>query len=81
MSRDEAIRRLIALDVARWGESERTASQRMHGDRSHGLAVNALGAKLTLSEDAAEQALGAQLLREAKAILTPEDCATLRNGW
>jgi len=80
MTREEAIQALVAHDVARWGEGERDAARRMHGKLSHGLAVNAMGARLALSDDPAEVAEGERIMREAKAILTLADKRELRKG-
>lgn len=41
-TRDQAIARLIAMDVARWGEEEREASIDRRGRLCHALALNAL---------------------------------------
>lgn len=73
MSREQAIDRLVELDVAKWGEGEREASRRMHGKRSHGRAVNAVA---HYDLDNIDQALAA----EARALFTEDDLADLRRG-
>jgi hypothetical protein len=42
VTREEAIAKLVDLDVAKWGEAERAASQRMRSRLSHGRALNTL---------------------------------------
>ena len=42
MTRTEAIERLVALDVERWGEGEREAATRLRSALSHGRALNSL---------------------------------------
>ena len=80
MTREEAIERLVALDVAKWGEHERAASRRAHNALSHGRAVNALGARLTLSDNADEARKGSALMAEAKGLYTEKDRRELRRG-
>lgn len=74
-TREEAIARLVEQDVARWGERERGAAQRIHGQRTYGLALNALANRAEL---AGEPDL--ELRRAAKAALTSADWEILRQG-
>jgi len=74
-NREAAIAALVAQDVARWGESERAASQRSHGSRSLGLALNALANRAEL-RGVADAALRAA----ADAALTDADWRILRRG-
>ena len=41
-SRDEAIARLVELNVAKWGEAERGPSARSYAKQSHGALLNTL---------------------------------------
>lgn len=61
-TRDDAIAALIESDVLRWGEAERAASARAHGNRSYGRALNELAnrAELAGADDAAELRAAAQ---------------------
>jgi hypothetical protein len=74
-TREAAIAALVEQDVAKWGEGEREASQRMHAHRSLGLALNELWARSVLRD-----APDADLKRAAKAALTAVDRAALRQG-
>lgn len=74
MTRAEAVARLIEQDVARWGESERAASARLHAKLTRGRAINALANRAELSGDPD----AAQLRAEADAALTASDRAELR---
>lgn len=49
-NRNEAIAELVEQDVAKWGESERGASQMLHSSRSYGLALNALANRAELAD-------------------------------
>ena len=73
MSREEAIAKLVDLDVAKWGEAERAASQRMRSRLSHGRALNTL-AHYDLDH------IDAALAEEAKRTMTPADWRELRQG-
>lgn len=73
MTRDEAIAKLVDLDVAKWGEGERAASQQMRTRLSHGLALNAL-AHYDLDN------IDTELAAEAKRAMTRADWAKLREG-
>jgi len=73
MTRDEAIAKLVELDVARWGESEREASKRLHASRSHALALNAV-ANYDVDN------IDADLAKMAKSLMTSADRAYLRTG-
>lgn len=78
MTRDEAIKILVDGDVAKWGESEREASEQAHGRRSHGLAVNEVVARRILAGDESKETKA--LAKFAKSILTAADKAVLRQG-
>lgn len=83
ITRETAIAALVEQDCARWGESERDASQTMHGKRTIGLAINELASRATLF--AGEAWLGEYtdkkaLKAAAKVTLTSTDCAELRKG-
>lgn len=73
MTKDEAIARLVELDVAKWGESEREASRRIHAKLSHGLAVNAVAHYDVSNIDKA-------LAAEARRLFTADDKRALRKG-
>jgi hypothetical protein len=73
MTREQAIDKLVELDVAQWGESEREASRQLHSKRSHALAVNAVAHYDVANIDRA-------LAAEAKALMTAGDRAQLRKG-
>jgi hypothetical protein len=75
MTYEEAIAKLVEADVAKWGESERAASEQMRRRNcpTIGLAVNALAHHDPLNVDAAMAA-------EAKNLLTKSDRAQLRKG-
>jgi hypothetical protein len=75
MTYEQAIDRLVAHDVAKWGESERAASERMNRRNypSLGLAINRLAHLDTNNTDDA-------LAADAKRTLTPEDWHQLRQG-
>lgn len=75
MTREQAISKLVEQDVAKWGEGERTASQRAHAGRTLGLALNALANRAEL-DDAPDRALRAA----AKSALTAADRASLKKG-
>lgn len=68
-----ALARRVDLDVAKWGESERSASHRMHESRSFGLLVNSIAVADPERPDE-------DLVRLADAILTAADHAALRSG-
>lgn len=74
-TRESAIAALVEQDVTRWGEAEREASQRQHGTRSYGRALNALANRAELA-DAPDPALRAA----ADAALTAADWRELRSG-
>jgi hypothetical protein len=67
---------LVEQDCARWGESERDASIRVHSRLTYGLALNSLAARAEL-----DRALEAKALRAAaKKALTRDDWDVLRRG-
>lgn len=72
-TREEAITRLVDLDVAKWGEEEREAAQRSRSKLSHGLALNALAHHDPMAPDRALAAL-------ARRVMTAADRATLRRA-
>jgi hypothetical protein len=72
-SREEAITNLVELDVAKWGESERAASQAARCQYSHGLAVNAL-AHYDLAN------IDHRLAKAARQLFTAADKRALRSG-
>lgn len=77
MTTEQALEILVDLDVAKWGESERDASRRMHISLSRGLRINAIahherhdfGDALTPAER-----------KTAKLQLTAADKTELRKG-
>lgn len=69
-TREEAIRALVELDVSKWGEGERAASERANASLSYGRALNTLGNRL--GDDAIRAA--------AKASMTKQDRSELRKG-
>lgn len=73
MTREEAIAKLVDLDVAKWGEEERAGSAKLRSGLTHGLALNALAYYDLDHVDAA-------LVREAKATLTKADRRQLGKG-
>lgn len=75
-TREAAIAALVETDVARWGESERAASARLHANRTLGLALTELAtrAELWLELDPAD------FRAAAKMALTSADRAYLRTG-
>ena len=73
MTREQAIERLVELDVARWGEAERQGCERIRGKLSHGLALNAL-AHYDIDN------IDRTLASEAKSVMTKADRAILRKG-
>lgn len=73
LTREEAISRLVELDVAKWGESEREASRKTHAELSHGLALNTLAHYDPMNIDA-------PLAAQAKSVMTNDDRNALRRG-
>lgn len=73
LTRQEAIAKLVELDVQKWGEQERAASERIRGELSHGLALNAL-AVFDLDN------IDKQMLADAKRVMTAQDRKALRRG-
>ena len=75
---EDAIAALVALDVARWGEGERAASERLHRRNSPtlGLALNTLAHRP--EHDYGDTA--PDLVAAAKAALTEADRDVLRHG-
>jgi hypothetical protein len=75
MTYEQAIDRLVALDVARWGEGERQASRDLNRANypTIGLAINRLA---HYDVDHIDTALAA----EAKRLLTDADRRVLRRG-
>jgi hypothetical protein len=76
---DEAIAALVELDVARWGELERIASEKLHRQNfrgSYGLALNSLAhrSEYDYGDSAPE------LAKAAEKALTSDDRAELRKG-
>jgi hypothetical protein len=79
-TRQQAIAMLVEHDVARWGEGEREASQRLHAFRSYGLAINEMANRAKLNGPPAGWPTTAELRSAAKTALTPEDRDWLRKG-
>lgn len=73
MTHQQAIACLVELDVAKWGEAEREASQRLRGRLSHGLALNALA---HYDIDHIDDSLAA----DAQRVMTAADRRVLRQG-
>lgn len=71
-TRARAIAKLVELDVAKWGESERRASLALRTQLSHGLALNALA---YYDIDNVNHALAA----EALVVMTEDDWRVLRD--
>lgn len=74
-TREAAIEVLVEQDIARWGESERAASQRSHAGRSYGRALSELANRAELA-GAPDSALRAA----ADRALTDADWRELRQG-
>jgi hypothetical protein len=77
MTREQAIAALVERDVAKWGDSERAASERRWSDSSHGAALNSLGSALLLD---GEKETGERLMLEAKLLLTAADHRRFAQG-
>lgn len=77
-NREEAISAMVDLDVARWGEAERAASERLHRENypTFGLALNALAHRPEY--DYGDDWL--ECVAESKHALTSADRARLRQG-
>lgn len=75
-TREEAINILVDQDVAKWGETEREASRRLHERRTYGLALTELYARAELNDEPDTTKLKAA----AKAARTADDDRFLRNG-
>lgn len=87
LDRDAAIALLVECDCAKWGESERDASKRMHADRSLGLALNELANRVLFFDPPADrytseegEARYAELTKIVKKSLTAADRRALRTG-
>ena len=74
-TRESAIAMLIEQDVARWGESERAVSERLHAARSYGLALNELANRAELAG-----APDVDLCVAAERARTAADWRELRQG-
>lgn len=74
MTRQQAIDMLVEQDVARWGEAERDASRRLHGTKTHGLALNTLASRAQLAGEPSWRDLRAA----ADEVLTAADWRFLR---
>lgn len=72
-TRQEALERRVALDVAKWGAGERDASRRMHNRQSYGLLLNSIAV-------ANVERLDEELMALAAAVMTADDHAELRKG-
>lgn len=72
-SREDAIKRLVELDVSKWGEAERAASHRSRSALTHGLALNTLA---HYDVDAVD----AEMASDAQAVMTTTDHRILRSG-
>lgn len=77
-TREEAIAMLVDLDVARWGESEREASRRIHEETlpTYGRALNALAHRPEHDYGDAVP----DMVEAATAALTDADRRALRMG-
>lgn len=73
MTRDHAITRLVDMTVAKYGEGERTAAQRMYATYTVGRALNAI-ANFDLD------ALDAGVQAQADARMTRRDLRDLRDA-
>jgi hypothetical protein len=75
MTREEAIDRMVELDVAKWGEGERQASRSLRSSQypTVGLALNGLA-----YFDPAN--INDGLAAEAKKLLTAADWRVLKRG-
>jgi hypothetical protein len=73
LTRDTAIAKLVEHDVAKWGEAERVASQRMRSQLSHGRALNTL-AHIDLDH------IDEDMARDALSVMTTQDHRDLRDG-
>ncbi len=74
-TRAAAIQTLVDQDVTRWGEQERSASERIHQTSTFGLALNALASRAQIAGEPYTA-----MLEAAKATLTATDMCALRNG-
>lgn len=77
MTKQEALDLLADLDVAKWGEAERSSSRQLHGGKSRGLLINAIVHHQT---NGYGDAFGAAAKKIAKKQLTEDDKAELRKG-
>ena len=73
MTREQAIAALVERDVAKWGEAERAASERLRGRLSHGRALNSLAHYDVDNIDH-------ELAQAAKSVMTDDDERALRQG-
>ena len=75
MTYNEAISRLVELDVTKWGEGERAAARRLRQSQNPtiGLALNALAHH---DIDHIDEALAT----DAKRLMTAEDRRVLKRG-
>ena len=73
MTYNEIIQRLVKADVARWGEKERAASERMNRENypTLGLALNRL-AHLDIDN------IDIEMAAEAKRLMTSREWNSLR---
>ena len=76
MTYDEVVSAIVERDVAKWGEGERAASERLTRKNypTIGLALNHL-AHYDISK------IDDDLAKRAKALFTPADRKVLRSGW
>lgn len=74
-TREAAIAILVNQDCAKWGETERAASERTHQKRTLGLALNELANRAELSGTP-----DADIRAAANKALTDADWRVLRNG-
>lgn len=72
-TKEQALERRVALDVAKWGEGERDASRRLHQSRSYGLLLNSIA-------HANVDMIDVELAALAKVILTSADHRVLSQG-
>ena len=73
MTREQALEKLVELNVAKWGEGERAAARRLNAHKSLGLLMNSIAYfDINHIDPAMEKA--------AELALTSADRAELRKG-
>ena len=73
----QALDAVVDLDVAKWGESEREASRKLHSGKSRGLLINSI---VRHQSNGYGDAFDAATKKLAAAQLTSDDKSELRKG-